>query len=171
MSDPSSEPLVSRISPWWRTLAIVLLMVLLLGGAASVSMFEQFRVQIRHLQGQLQQQPQMRHVAVLLDEQQHPALLVTLDSASPELHLQRLNEVREGREDTMQLWALQDGHPPRSLGTLSSKLKTLQLPVDHSALDGVTQLAISVENKGGVPEAQGPRLPYLFTGWLVQKAL
>lgn len=171
MSDQPSTSLVRGVSPWWRVLGILLLMVLLLGGAASVSMFEQFRVQIRHLQGQLQQQPQVRYVAVLLDQQQRPAMLITFDPTISELHVQRLNEVREGREDTMQLWTLQDGHPPRSLGTLSSKLKTLQLPVADSALNGVTQLAISVEDKGGVPESRGPRLPYLFTGWLVQKAL
>ena len=34
-----------------------------------------------------------------------------------------------------------------------------------------TQLAVSVEVKGGVPEAVGPRQPYLFKGWLVQRAI
>jgi hypothetical protein len=28
-----------------------------------------------------------------------------------------------------------------------------------------------VENRGGVGEAQGPRLPYLFTGTVIRKAL
>jgi hypothetical protein len=32
-------------------------------------------------------------------------------------------------------------------------------------------LDISVENKGGVSERQGPRLPYLLTGTLIRKAL
>ena len=36
---------------------------------------------------------------------------------------------------------------------------------------GVTELAISVEDKGGVPEARGPRLPWLFKGALVHKAI
>ena len=40
-----------------------------------------------------------------------------------------------------------------------------------AALAQASQLAISVEDKGGVPESRGPRLPYLFTGALVQKAL
>ena len=54
---------------------------------------------------------------------------------------------------------------------IESKFKTLQLPAKEAQLAGVTQLAISVENKGGVPEAVGPRLPYLFQGWLIQKAI
>ncbi|HEX5804753.1 MAG TPA: anti-sigma factor [Macromonas sp.] len=170
-SPPSPAAPSRRVSPWWRALAVALLLALLIGVAASVSMFEQLRLQIRHLQGQLAQQPQVRHVAVLLDQQQQAAMLVTFDPTTTELQLQRLNAVREGREDTMQLWALRAEQAPRSLGIITSKLATLQIPTSAEALDGVTQLAISVENKGGVPEAQGPRLPYLFSGWLVQKAL
>ena len=40
-----------------------------------------------------------------------------------------------------------------------------------AALDSATELAISVEAKGGVPGAQGPRLPWLFKGALVLKAI
>ena len=43
--------------------------------------------------------------------------------------------------------------------------------VADAVLAGVTQLAISVENKDGVPEQVGPRLPYLFQGWLVKKSI
>ena len=85
--------------------------------------------------------------------------------------LQRLSEVREGRQDSMQLWALGGDAKPRSLGVIQSKYKTLQIPVTNGALEGVTQLAISVENKDGVPDQAGPRLPYLFQGWLVQKSI
>ena len=98
-------------------------------------------------------------------------MLVTMDQKTGVLQLQRLNEVKEGREDSMQLWALQGDQPPRSLGVISSKFKTLQLPAREAALSGVTQLAISVEDKGGVPESQGPRLPWLFLGALVHKAM
>jgi len=54
---------------------------------------------------------------------------------------------------------------------IRSKYKTLQMPVTNAVLEGVTQLAISVENKDGVPEQVGPSLPYLFQGWLVQKSI
>lgn len=160
-----------RVSPWWRALAIFLLLVLLLGWAASASMIEQLKAQIGHLQAKVAAVPQIRHLAVLLDDQQQPAMLVTMDPQTSLLQLQRLNEVKEGREDSMQLWALDGDKPPRSLGVIESKYKTLQLPAKEAALAGVGQLAISVEAKGGVPEAQGPRLPWLFKGALVHKAI
>ncbi|MEZ5701563.1 MAG: hypothetical protein R3E42_05700 [Burkholderiaceae bacterium] len=47
----------------------------------------------------------------------------------------------------------------------------MEMPVSEDALSGVNELAISVEEKGGVPENNGPRLPYLFKGWLVQKSI
>jgi anti-sigma-K factor RskA len=37
-------------------------------------------------------------------------------------------------------------------------------------LAGIDTLAISVENRGGVSPSQGPRLPYLFKGAVIQKA-
>lgn len=164
-------PAPRGVSPWWRVGAVTLALVVLVGWAAGASMFEQLRAQIGHLQVRLAALPQVRYVSVLLDQRQAPALLVTFDPASGQLQLQRLNSVTEGREDSMQLWALRDGAAPLSLGVVASKYKTLQLPATAQALDGVAQLAISVENKGGVPEAQGPRLPYLFQGALVFKAL
>ena len=160
-----------RVSTWWRALAILLLVVLLIGWAASASMFEQLKAQIGHLQTRLVDVPQVRHIAVLEDDLKLPAMLITYDPKQGALLLQRLNEVREGREDSMQLWALAGDAPPRSLGVIESKYKTLELPVAADALTGVSRLAISAENKGGVPEAVGPRLPYLFEGWLVQKSI
>jgi anti-sigma-K factor RskA len=168
--DPTTAPSARRVAPVWRALAIVLMLVLAVAAAAGWSMWEQFTAQIRHLHTQLAQQPQVRHVAVLLNAQAQPAMLVTFDPTSKLLQLQRLDAVVEGREDSMQLWALDGDHAPRSLGVLTPKLKTLQLPADANALQSVRELAISVEDRGGVGSAQGPRLPYLFKGWLVQKA-
>jgi anti-sigma-K factor RskA len=45
------------------------------------------------------------------------------------------------------------------------------MPVVETDLKGVTQLAISAENKGGVPAGSGPSLPWLFKGWWVQKSI
>ena len=160
-----------RVSSWWRALAIFLMLVLLLGWAASASMVEQLKAQVTHLQGRVATVPQIRHISVLLDDQGTAAMLMTLDPKAGVLQLQRLNEVKEGREDSMQLWAVKAGQTPRSLGVIESKFKTLQLPAQEAALEGATELAISVEAKGGVPEAQGPRLPWLFKGALVLKAI
>lgn len=167
-----SEPAVrTRTSKLWLGISVVLMLVLLVGAATTASMYEQLKAQIVHLQERLAVTPQVRYVSVLLDAQDLPALLVTMDPRAGVLQVQRLNEVKEGREDSMQLWALSADKPPRSLGVIESKFKTLQLPAKEAALADVTQLAISVENRGGVPEAVGPRLPYLFQGWLIQKAI
>ncbi|MBV8617558.1 MAG: anti-sigma factor [Curvibacter sp.] len=166
-------PADRRVSAWWRLSTVCLFIVLAVGWAASASMFEQFKAQIGHLQAKLKEVPQVHEISVLLDGQQKPALLVTFDPTSAALQLQRLNQVKEGPNDSMQLWAIDaDEHkPPRSLGLLLGDYKTLQVPAKAADLEGVAQLAISVEDKGGVPDAQGPRLPYLFKGWLVRKAL
>jgi anti-sigma-K factor RskA len=160
-----------KVSPLWRARAVVLSLAMLLMWAATASMIEQLKSQVQHTQAKLIELPQVRYVSVLMDEQQRPALLMTLDPIQGNLQLQRLNDVKEGREDTMQLWAVNGDQPPRSLGVITSKFKTMQMPATEEALAGATELAISVEAKGGVPEAQGPRLPYLFKGWLVQKSI
>lgn len=170
----STESPISKtrsVSTWWRALAVFLILAMLLGWAASASMIEQLKSQVQHTQAKLQETPQVRYVSVLLDERMQPAMLATLDPQQGALEVQRLNDVKEGREDTMQLWALQGDQPARSLGVITSKFKTLQLPIEEAALSGITELAISVEAKGGVTQAQGPRLPYLFKGWLVQRSI
>ena len=168
---PSTTAPRAGVSPWWRAGAITLAVLLATLIAGTASMFEQFKAQIAHQQHQLAQQAQIRTLAVLLDTAQSPALLVTHDPASGVLQLQRLNGVKEGREDSMQLWALRQGQAPLSLGVLASKAGTLTLPAQANALQGVAQLAISVEDKGGVPSERGPRLPYLFQGAVVHKAI
>jgi anti-sigma-K factor RskA len=174
-----SEPMVaSPVQPTpchagrWRAATVVLLLLLVIGFTSAWSLFEQFKAQLSHVQTQLQGTSQIKYVSVLLDAQQAPAMLITVDTHEGALQLQRLNSVKEGREDTMQLWAIgKSGSAPRSLGIVESAGKTLRLAASEEALKDVTQLAISVENKGGVPQTQGPRLPYLFQGALVQKAL
>ena len=160
-----------KVPSYWRALAIFLVLILLLAWAASTSMIEQLKAQVQQAQSKLVDVPQIRHISVLLDDQQQPAMLVTLDPKQGQLHIQRLNEVKEGREDSMQLWAVNGTQTPVSLGVIESKYKTLQMPAPASALDGASELAISVESKGGVSPTTGPRLPWLFKGALVQKAL
>lgn len=167
----STTPVRPGVSAWWRALAIALVVVVFIAWATSASMFEQLKAQVAHLQSKVSGVAQVQYLSVLLDEQQQPALLVTADVQGSVLQLQRLNEVREGRDDSMQLWALEGDKPPRSLGVVTSTYKTVQLPAATAALAGVQALAISVEDKGGVAQARGPRLPYLFKGALVKKAL
>jgi anti-sigma-K factor RskA len=155
----------------WRIATVACLVVMAIALATGVSMYEQFSAQIHHLQGKLKDVQQIKYIAVLLDQNQAPAMLVTLDPLDGALQLQRLNSVAEGREDSLQLWALPAQGKPRSLGVLGGSGKTLRLPAVESTLADVPRLAISVEAKGGAEEGAAPRLPFLFEGAVVQKAL
>ena len=167
----TTTPSPQGVSGWWRAATYACLVVLSIGAATIMSGFEQFKAQIEHLQGQLKDTAQVKYIAVLTDANQAPAMLVTMALQDNALQIQRLNSVTEGREDSMQLWALSDGDPARSLGVLASKGKTLRLPATERDFASATSLAISVESKDGVAQSQGPRLPYLFKGSVIQKAL
>lgn len=112
----------------WRAATIVCLLVMAIAAAAGASMYEQFKAQLAS-GAQLRSAPQVRYIAALLDDKRAPAMLVTLDPQERALRLQRLNNVTEGREDTMQLWATAADGKARSLGN-SRPSKTLQLPAD-----------------------------------------
>ncbi len=155
----------------WRAATIGCLLVLGFAVAAGISMFEQFKAQVQHLQGKLQTTARIKYIAVLLDAQQGAAMLVTFDPQDRALQIQRLNAVAEGRDDSMQLWALPAHGKPRSLGVLESSGKTLRLSVEEQSMAGALHLAISVEGKGGSAPGSGPSLPFLFKGAAVQKAL
>lgn len=171
MTETTSSEKSSGHPAAWRAATIACLLVMAIAITTGVSMFEQFKAQIAHLQTKLQTTSQIKYIAVLLDDRQAPAMLITLDPQDGALQIQRLNSVAEGREDTMQVWALPKTGKPRSLGILVSAGKTLRLAASEKTLADAAQLAISVENRGGVSESAGPRLPYLFSGAVVQKAL
>jgi anti-sigma-K factor RskA len=160
-----------RAASRWRLATIVSLMLLALCVAAATNLFEQGKAQIQHLQSQLQTTERITHLAMLLDAQHQPAVLVTLAAQQGLLEVQRLNEVKEGRADSLQLWAIDDQGHTQSLGVITPKLRTAQLALPSGGLKQTVTLAISVEDKGGVNTQQGPRLPYLFQGRWIQKAL
>jgi anti-sigma-K factor RskA len=170
-TNDSSTPQSKRPLGYWRAATIFLSLVLVIAVTAGWSMFEQFTAQVRDLQQKVQKTAQLQYVAVLLDEKNEPAILVTQVSGESALQLQRLNAVVEGGEDSMQLWAVPATGAAHSLGVMTAKLKTLHLPATAQTLADVPRLAISVENKGGASESQGPRLPYLFSGSVIRKAL
>jgi anti-sigma-K factor RskA len=159
------------VSAWWRALSIFFALVVFIGWAFSASMYEQFKAQIQHLEAKLIEVPQVREVSVLLDEAQLPAMLMTYDPQTQKLQVQRLNEVKEGREQALHVWAMTEGDTPRLLGVLTNKYKTQQLDVPTQALDSAQALAISVENKDRGPLKGKPQQPWLFKGALVKKAI
>jgi len=159
------------VSAWWRALSVFLALVVFIGWALGASMYEQFKAQIQHLEAKLVEIPQVRDVSVLLDDAQAPAMLLTYDPKNQKLQVQRLNDVKEGREQALHVWAMTESDAPRMLGVLTNKYKTQQLDVPPQALEGAKSLAISVENKDNGPRDGKPRQPLLFKGWLVQKAI
>jgi anti-sigma-K factor RskA len=166
-----ASPSATGVSAWWRVLSIFLTLVVFIGWAFCASMYEQFKAQIHHLEAKLVEIPQVREVSVLLDEAQAPAMLLTYDPKNQTLQVQRLNDVKEGREQALHVWALTDGDTPRMLGVLTNKYKTQQLDVPSQALEGARTLAISVENKDRGPRDGKPQQPWLFKGGLVRKAI
>jgi anti-sigma-K factor RskA len=168
-SSPAQQPPCHATR--WLAATIACLLALAIGAATFVSMFEQFTAQMAHLQAKLKMTPQIKYISVLVDDKGAPALLVTLDPKDGFVQIQRLNEVKEGPEDSMQLWALPASGQARSLGVLTTRIKTGQLPATEKMLADVPRLAISVENKGGIEPGANPRLPYLFSGMLIQKAI
>ena len=171
-TSPTTPPKTpTGVSAWWRALSIFLALVVFIGWAFSASMYEQFKAQIHHLEAKLVEIPQVREVSVLLDDVQAPAMLLTYDPKNQKLQVQRLNDVLEGREQALHVWAIGEDDTPRMLGVLTNKYKTQQLDVPIQALEGARSLAISVENKDRGPRDGKPRQPLLFKGWLVQKAI
>lgn len=168
---PEKPPVGGKPFNGWMALSIALAIALMFAIAAAMSVYEQGRAQIAHLQKQLSQQPQIKFLAVLTDGQGTPGLLVTLDPAEGALALQRLGVVVEGREDALQLWAVNDKGRSESLGLLARGVKTLRIPVQEAQWRGITQLGLSVEAVGGTTDEHGPSLPWLFKGPWVQKAL
>jgi len=134
-------------------------------------MFQQFKAQMEHLQAKMKNLPQIKYVSVLVDDKNAPAQLITFDPLDNFVQIQRVNDIKEGPNDSMQLWAIPTAGKPRSLGVVAPQIKTAQLPATSKMLADITQLAISVENKGGVETGKEPRLPYLFKGALIQKAM
>ncbi len=171
-TSPTTPPQTpTGVSAWWRALSIFLVLVVFIGWALGASMYEQFKAQIHHLEAKLVEIPQVREVAVLLDEAQAPAMLMTYDPKNQKLQVQRLNDVKEGREQALHVWAMAKDDVPRMLGVLTNKYKTQQLDVPPQALEGASTVAISVESKDRGPRDGKPQQPLLFKGAWVQKAI
>ncbi len=171
MSQDTTPSTSTGVSAWWRALSIFLALVVVIGWAFSASMYEQFKAQIQHLEAKLIDLPQVRELAVLLDDAQAPAMLMSYDPKSQKLQVQRLNDVKEGPEQSLHVWAITGDEAPRLLGVLTNRYKTTQLDVPTQALEGAQTLGVSVENKDRGPHNGKPQQPWLFKGWLVQKAI
>ena len=170
MTTPEAKEIIPPYTTGWRLATIICLVILAVAAASGVGMYEMFNAQIGHLQAKLKNVPQTKYVAVLLDAQLAPGVLVTFDPQDGFLQLQRLTDIKEGQNDSMQLWDISVPGQPKSLGVLTPKLKTAQLSASEKTIAAITQLAISVENRGGAEAGAQPLQPYLYRGALIQKA-
>jgi anti-sigma-K factor RskA len=149
----------------WRGAAAAGALATVLAVVTGFSLRDQLDIrgkQVDELSAQLKVAPKIEYVAVLVDAKSAETMLVTFDSKSQNLVLQR--------DKSLQLWALPNSGGPRSLGVLGGD-KVLRLATAEGDVKQVPTLAISLEPKGGVPSAGGPTGPVLFKGALIQKVI
>jgi anti-sigma-K factor RskA len=109
----------------------------------------------------------VQYVAVLKDNQAKESLLVTLDTSSVQWRVKRLDSYREAADRSLQLWALPENGKPKSIGVLDTS-DQVKLQAAIQLLRSIPNLAVSLEPKGGVPEAGGPTGPVLFQGRFIE---
>lgn len=154
----------------WRAASAACVVATVVAVSWGLSAREQLGGQIAQLQSQLQTTQQVRYVAVLSDNKEAAAMLVTLDTKSNKLTVQRVGSYREASDRSLQLWALAPGGVPRSLGVLGQD-NVFQLTAAESDVQSIPTLAVSLEPLGGVPSETGPTGPVLFKGALIQKVI
>ena len=157
----------------WRGAAAAGALATVLAVVTGFSLQDQLDIrgkQVDSLSAQLKVAPKIEYVAVLVDAKSTETMLVTFDSKSQNLVLQRVGDYHEASDKSLQLWALPNSGGPRSLGVLGDD-KVLRLATAEGDVKQVPTLAISLEPKGGVPSADGPTGPVLFKGALIQKVI
>jgi anti-sigma-K factor RskA len=157
----------------WRGAAAAGALATVLAVVTGVGLRDQLDIrgkQVDELSAQLKVAPKIEYVAVLVDAKSAETMLVTFDSKSQNLVLQRVGDYQEASDKSLQLWALPNSGGPRSLGVLGGD-KVLRLATAEGDVKQVPTLAISLEPKGGVPSAGGPTGPVLFKGALIQKVI
>ncbi len=175
---PGTTP--AAVPGWWQSLFVwrsvaaagvcATVAAVVVGLQVNEGLRAQAGAQIAELRQQLQAAPQIQYVAVLADEQSAASMLVTFDPRNNTLVLQRVGGFQEGRDKSLQLWALSPAGAPRSLGVLGQG-PLVKLTAGEADVREVPTLAISLEPLGGVPGAGGPTGPVLFKGSLIQRML
>ena len=101
-------------------------------------------------------------LVVLAGSDQRPALVASAPAGERTLAIRALVPLQVADDRALELWALPDGAPPRSLGLLPRDGSgRIELPA--SALDRIPALAVSLEPAGGSPTG-APTGPVLYSG-------
>jgi hypothetical protein len=64
----------------------VCLIALAIAATTAMSMFQQFKAQMEHLQAKMKNLPQIKYVSVLIDDKNAPAQLITFDPLDNFVH-------------------------------------------------------------------------------------
>lgn len=116
------------------------------------------------LQPGLRDAPRVDHLAALADDKARTALLLTADSERGVITVRLLEHAPVAADKSLQLWAVPIKGSPRSLAVLGGQ-GAVALGLTRAALgDDVAMLAVSLEPRGGSPEAGGPTGPILYKG-------
>ena len=165
-----------RKAMYWSAAAVTAGLAAVVGWGLQLQTTDQLahnRTQLAQLQQQLQAQAarqQVEYVAVLADEKSSATVLVTFDVDKQRMILQRVSNFQEDADKSLQLWAVQPGQAPQSLG-LPGSGKEMRLTTSANLVRGAAVLAISLEPKGGAPAGSGPTGPILFKGELLKTVL
>lgn len=166
------EPVFSgawwRNAVLWRTLTLGGLLVALLAAGTGLSLYEMMNAHINDLSKRLSKVRHVAQVAVLHSARGEPAWLVTLDTQSPPLKVQRLGgTTTEAPGQAWHLWATEAGGQPRSLGALAPGQGVQRLAVDASTLKPGTVLSLSQEPAGATTADATPTGPLVVSGSLI----
>ena len=99
---------------------------------------------------------------VLAGPDARPVLIATADPGERTLALKAVATVQVPAGRALELWALPEGAPPRSLGLLPATVSG-RLSLPEAALARIPALAISLEPAGGSPTG-APTGPVLYSG-------
>jgi len=105
--------------------------------------------------------PQTEFVAMLTPDGGAPAFVLTVDTARNTLSIRRVADAAPA-DKSYELWAVEPGAAPKSLGVVEQASFTRDLP--YEARDLV--FAVSLEPKGGSP-GDAPTGPVVFSGPLI----
>ena len=174
----ASRTQVKQDKGWWSSLnlwrglssmGVGVAAVALMVGINLNSINARLGGEVTELTAKLSGTPEIQYVAVLADDKAAASMLVTFDPKSKKLTLKRVGGFQEASDKSLQLWALPQTGSPKSLGVMGGDA-VVKLTAASNEVN-VPALAITLEEKGGVPADSGPKGPLLFKGALIQTAL
>ena len=169
---------LARDKGWWGSLNLWRGLSIMGVGVAAVALMVGINLnsinaklggEVQELTARLSATPEIQYVAVLADDKAAASMLVTFDPKSKKLTLKRVGGFQESPDKSLQLWALPQTGSPKSLGVMGGEA-VVKLTATGNEVN-VPTLAITLEEKGGVPADSGPKGPLLFKGALIQTAL